>query len=69
MVKLCTALSEHAACVCRTGDGVLAVLADQDEELDAEGLMQETGSPLLGFPLKKAWLLQDEILSRLQLDR
>ncbi|KAF5840200.1 hypothetical protein DUNSADRAFT_17417 [Dunaliella salina] len=78
MVKLCTALSEHAAFVCTTGDGALPAFAmgdafgqEDEEEEEEEGLrnLQGGGSPLRGLSLQDSWLLHDEVLSRLDLDR
>mmetsp|Transcript_1698 Transcript_1698/g.3755 ORF Transcript_1698/g.3755 Transcript_1698/m.3755 type:complete len:750 (+) Transcript_1698:3756-6005(+) len=77
MVKLCTALSEHAAFVCKTGDGALPAFAtggasgQEEEEEDEKGgfrNLQGGRSPLQGLSLLDSWLLHDKVLSRLDLD-
>ena len=66
MVKLCTALSEHAAHVCRTGDCVMSPFVEAEEE---KNYVQGGGSPLRGLSLQKAHLLQDKVLGQLDLGR
>lgn len=66
LVKLSTAFSEHAAYVCKTGDGVAAGLDDGQKELLR--MPAEAESPLQGLSLQESWLLLDKVLERLKLE-